>query len=106
MPAKARITRQALLKRPPQARRCNRAEAELVVCTSGCSNRESGHAAGQDSAGRETANALNEENARLRDELGRYKAAIAETEEEERHRRWGAEILAGIDAAGGRAVRI
>jgi hypothetical protein len=38
---------------------------------------------------------LGDENARLRDEIGPYKAASEETEEE-RHRRWGAELLAGL----------
>jgi len=49
----------------------------------------------------QTAEQLNTENAALRDELGRYRAAVEETEEERRHR-WGSEILAAIDASGGR----
>ena len=38
---------------------------------------------------------LGEENERLRDELGKFKAASEETDEE-RRRRWGAELLAGL----------
>lgn len=44
---------------------------------------------------------LGEENQRLRDELGKLKSAAEETEEE-RKARWGREILAAIDASGGR----
>ena len=43
-----------------------------------------------------TANSLNEENARLRDELGKFKAQEMITPEEQK-RRWGQEMLDMID---------
>jgi hypothetical protein len=39
----------------------------------------------------------------LRDQLSRYNAAIEETDQE-RHRRWGQQILDGLDASGPRSV--
>ena len=44
------------------------------------------------------ANMLNEENARLRDELGKFKARELITPEEQR-RRWGQAILDAVDRA-------
>jgi hypothetical protein len=53
----------------------------------------------------DAANRLNEENAQLRDEIGRYRAA-AEESDEERRRRWGQQILDGLDASGPRSIRL
>jgi hypothetical protein len=46
-----------------------------------------------------------EENQRLRDELGRFRESREETPEEQRQR-WGKELGALLDSAGGRPVRI